>query len=114
MKSWTPLMWIYLFFALAGMIVPWYFNIQYILHGEESLTFLRMFEHGMATPLTSSLTTDLLIGATPFVIWMMVEAKRLQMKYSLLYIVATLLIAFAFACPFFLLMREIKLQESKN
>jgi hypothetical protein len=39
------------------------------------------------------------------------EARRLQMRGLIWYILATFLVAFAFACPLFLLFRERKLQK---
>lgn len=106
MKKWTPLMWIYLIFAIAGLVVPWYFNLQFILYGDEPFSVRRFLADGMATPLSSSITTDFLIGATPVFIWMMVEGRRRKMKHLWFYFVGTFLIAFAFACPLFLFMRE--------
>ncbi len=110
MKNWTPLMGIYLILAIAGFFIPWYYNLQFILYGDAPLTISRFLGDGMSTFLTSSLTTDLLIGASAFFIWMIVEGRRLGMKHLWVYAVCTFMIAFAFSCPLFLLMRERKLQ----
>ncbi len=111
MKNWNFLSWIYLIFAIAGLIFPWYFNLQFIMNSEEALTPLKFIQGGMVNPISSSITVDLFIGATPVVIWMMIEGRKLKMKHLWFYFLSTFLIAFAFACPFFLFMRELKLQK---
>ena len=109
MKNWSLLTWIYFLLAILGLIVPWYFNLQFILYGAEPFTVPKFIADGMATPLSSSITTDLFISATAICIWMMVEGKRLKMKYLWAYFICTYLIAIAFTCPLFLFNRERKL-----
>ncbi len=108
MKNWTILMWVYLLFAIAGIIVPWYYNLQFMLYGDETFSIGRYLADGMATPLSASITTDFFIGTTPVLIWMMVEGSRQKMKHLWFYFIFTFLIAFAFTCPLFLFMRERK------
>lgn len=102
----TPLQFFYLLFAIAGFFVPWYYNIQHILTSDVPFTPSNLLAAGMASPMLSSLTTDFFIGATPVLIWMMVEGKRLKMKYLWVYVLLTFVVAFAFACPLFLFNRE--------
>ncbi|GAB4034260.1 DUF2834 domain-containing protein [Spirosoma gilvum] len=109
-KPLTPIMLFYLLCALAGLIIPWYFNIQHILYGDTPFTVMTWLRAGMATPLTRSITTDFLIGTTPVLIWMVREGYRLNMRFIWLYVLFTFLIAFAFTCPLFLFFRERKLQ----
>jgi hypothetical protein len=42
-------------------------------------------------------------------IWMVREARRLEMRHAWVYVVLVFGVAFAFACPLFLLMRERRL-----
>jgi hypothetical protein len=105
----TPLMLVYLAFALAGIVVPWYFNIQHFLTSDIPFTPVTFVQSGLVTPMSSSLTVDFFIGSTAMLIWMGVEGRRLGMRRVWLYFVATFMIAFAFACPFFMFMRERKL-----
>ena len=106
----TPLMIVYGIFAAAGAIVPWYFNIRHMRESGELLTPQVWLAGGFINSPTGSITTDFLIGTTPVLVWMVVEARRLGMRRSWLYVVTTFLVAFAFACPLFLLMREARLQ----
>jgi hypothetical protein len=92
--------------AALGLVVPWYFNLaQVAQHGPFTpLDFMRAgFE---VSPLHSSIAADFWIGTTPALVWMGVEGRRLGLRRWGLYLVLTPLIAFAFAFPLFLLMRE--------
>lgn len=109
-RSFTPLMLLYLFFALLGLIVPWYFNLQHMLYSPIPISVGEYIRQGTATPLAASLTYDFLIASFPAVIWMIVEARRLKIKPFWPFIVCTFLIAFAFAFPLFLFFRERKVQ----
>jgi hypothetical protein len=111
MKLRKTLMYVYLLCAVAGLIVPWYYNLQFLLYSGKQFTVYQLFADGMSTSLGASITMDLFIGATPFFIWMMYEGYRLKMKNMWFYFIATYLIAFAFTCPLFLYMRERKLME---
>ena len=105
-------MWIYLLLAIAGLIIPWYFNLQFIAEGGGEFSIRDFVAAGFATSGASSLTSDLLIGASAVTIWMVMECRRLKMKGLWLYLLFTYLIAFAFACPLFMFMRERKLERS--
>jgi hypothetical protein len=110
MKNLTPLMIFYLICAIAGFFVPWYYNWQYMQTGEH-FSFLVWFQSGMVSPLSSSITTDFLIGATAAFVWMIVEGRRLKMKYLWFYIIFTFVVAWAFTCPLFLFNRERALRK---
>jgi predicted permease len=94
---------VYALLTLAGAGLPWYYNLQFMaLTGSFDLG---AFLSGVfANPASSSIGVDILVGATAFQVWMVTEACKLGMKHWWVYIVFT--IAFAFACPLFLLMRE--------
>jgi len=62
-------------------------------------------------PAVSSLTVDLLVVAVAGSILIIVEAKRLGMRFGWLYVVLSGLTAFAFTFPLFLAMRERRLTQ---
>lgn len=101
-------------FAAAGAVVPWYFNVRHMRESGELLTPRAWVAGGFINPLTGSITSDFLIGTTPVLVWMMVEAGQLGMRHRWFYLVTTFLVAFAFACPLFLLMREVRLREIRQ
>jgi Terpene cyclase DEP1 len=107
----TPLMVFYGACAVAGAIVPWYFNIRHMRESGELLTPQAWVAGGFINPLTGSITSDFLIGTTPVLVWMVIESRRLGMRHAWFYVVTTFLVAFAFACPLFLLMRETRIRD---
>jgi hypothetical protein len=110
----TPLMIVYGLLAVAGAVVPWYFNIRFMVETGDMLTYDGLFAAGFATLLASSLTSDFIIGSTAVLVWMVVDARRLGMRHWWVYLAVTFLIAFASACPLYLLMRERRLQQMRS
>lgn len=110
----TALMVFYGAFALAGVVVPWYYNILYMRETGQLLTPQMWIAGGFVNSLTASITTDFLIGTLPVLVWMIVEGRRLGMRNLWFFVVTTFLIAFAFSCPFFLLMREVRLRTIRE
>jgi hypothetical protein len=109
--TWTPLMIVYGFLAVAGAVVPWYFNIRFMIETGTPLTYEGLFAAGFETRLASSLTSDFLIGATAVLLWLVADARRLGLRHWWVYLAITVLVAFASACPLYLLMRERRLQQ---
>ena len=95
---------LYFALSLAGLTLTWHYNLQFI---EETGGFAlpSFIEACFVNSASSSITVDLLVGASAFTIWMVTEAKRLKMRAVWLYIALSIFIAFAFAAPLFLLMR---------
>ena len=106
------LAWLYLALAIAGAILPWLANLDVIREsGGSTFDLARFIAQANANPAAQSLSRDLLIGATAFTIWMVVEAKRLQIKYFWVALLASFGLAFACGAPLFLFLRERRLQE---
>ncbi len=102
---------IYLIFACAGAILPTISNIKFIKSygpGFDINTFISM---ASANPAAESLSRDLFIGATVVIIWIISETRRLKMKNLWIVLLSSVTIAFAFAVPFFLYLRELRLIE---
>lgn len=73
---------------------------------------LKLFvELANANPAAQSLSRDLLVGATAVTVWIVVESRRLQMRHLWVVLLSSVTIAFAFAAPFFLFLRERRLAE---
>ncbi|MFT3767767.1 MAG: DUF2834 domain-containing protein [Minicystis sp.] len=111
----TPLMIFFGLCAIAGAVVPWYFNLAYLREHGRFFTPGEFIVAGFqVSPLHSSIAADFWIGTTPGLIWMITEARRLRMARPWAYVVVTFLIAFACAFPLFLLMRERQLAAEKS
>ena len=100
----------YLAIALVGLLVIWYFNIQFMIdHGVDSEWIF--FNEIYVNNASSSITNDLFTVAFVFMIWSFFEARRLEMSNWWLYMGLTVFIAIAFSLPLFLLMRDRCLQQ---
>lgn len=103
-RNWTPLAVVYLGLSAAGLIGTWWFNALAIVQMRDYLGDLVT-----SGPAVSSITVDLLVVAAAGSILIIVEARRLGMRFGWLYVVASGLTAFAFTFPLFLAMRQRRL-----
>jgi len=96
---------IFLVTAIVGVMVTWYFNIQFMIEtgGFSAVGFIGACYVNSAS---TSISNDLLVAVFTFLFWSYSEAKRLGMKNWWVYVVLTFGIAVAFAFPFFMFMRE--------
>jgi hypothetical protein len=105
------LAWIYLALAIAGGVLPWMANIAFMQEYESAFDLQVFISLANANPAAQSLSRDLLVGAAAVTMWMIVESKRLGMRHLWLVLLSSVTIAFAFAAPFFLFLRERRLAE---
>jgi hypothetical protein len=107
----TKLCWVYFALAVAGGVLPWLANLEFIrLHGQafDIGLFVRLANDN---PAAQSLSRDLAIGATAVTIWMVSEARRLRLRGLGWILLSCVTIAFAFGAPMFLYLRERRLAE---
>ncbi|MFM2079386.1 MAG: hypothetical protein RLZZ124_1716 [Cyanobacteriota bacterium] len=105
------LAWIYLALAIAGAILPWQANLAFIRAHGASFDLALFVQLANANPAAQSLSRDLLVGASAVTVWMVAESRRLQMRHLGLVLLSAVTIAFAFAAPLFLYLRERRLAE---
>lgn len=105
------LAWLYLALAIAGGVLPWLANLDYMRQYGSSFDLGLFVQLANANPAAQSLSRDLLVGASAITVWMVVESRRLQMRHLWLVLLSSVTIAFAFAAPFFLFLRERRLAE---
>ena len=105
-RHWTPLALVYACLAVVGLLGTWFFNVLAIVQ-------LRDFIGDLVTsgPAVSSISVDLLVVAVAGSIFVIVEARRLGMRFGWLYVAGAALTAFAFTLPLFLAMRERRRTE---
>jgi hypothetical protein len=99
---------IYALLAVLGAALPWFFNLQFLAAAGDLLDFMRA---GFANPAVASVTVDIIVASVTFLIWMVMEARRLRMRHWWIYIVLTFSVAFACAFPLFLMMRQRRLRQ---
>jgi hypothetical protein len=106
-RDWTPLAFVYLLLAVAGLIGTWTFNVLAIVQMADFIGDLVT-----SGPAVSSITVDLLVVAVAGSVFIIVEARRRRMRFGWLYVVGAGLTAFAFTFPLFLAMRERQLTRA--
>ena len=97
--------------AFAALIATWWNNIAYFAGGGDLWGF---FPDGYANYASSSLTNDLAFVALAAVVFMIVEARRVGVKYVWVYVVLSFVIAISVTFPLFLLARERRLSETDD
>ena len=81
-RDWTPLAFVYLLLAVAGLIGTWWFNALAIVQMADFIGDLVT-----SGPAVSSITVDLLVVAVAGSVFIIVEARRLRMRFGWLYVV---------------------------
>ena len=91
--------------ALLALIGTWANNFQYLSLGFVGAN-LRFWQETFANPASRSITADLLFLTVAVAIWMLLEARRLAIRWVWLYIVFGALVAISVTVPLFLIQRE--------
>ena len=105
------LQWLYLGLAVAGAVLPWLANLEFIQSYGASFNLAQFVQLANANPAAQSLSRDMAIGATAVVIWMVQESRRLQMRGLVWVLLCCVSLAFACGAPLFLHLRERRLRE---
>ena len=94
--------------AVAALIGTWSQNLAFFAMPDNGgvAGFIRM---GMANPAAASLTIDLAFVCLAAVIWMVVESRRLGVRFVWVYVVLSFVIAISVTFPLFLMARQMKL-----
>jgi hypothetical protein len=100
----------YLALAVLGTAATWVFNLRFVAESGGAFDVLAFLRAGYANSASSSLTNDLLVALAAFLVWSHAEARRLGMRRWWLYPALAFGIAFAFAFPLFLFVRDRRLQ----
>ena len=100
----TPKEMTYAGLVVLGVVVPMYFNIQYMGGGGNLL--LDFFTVPMKSAVTASLLFDLLIAFTAYNVFLVTEARALGARTVWICLAVSWLVAFAAGFPLFLLLRE--------
>lgn len=102
--------WVYLAVAAIGLAGTAWFNVQSVLNPSGDSFFAAWF----ANPSVSSLSWDLLAAASAASIFIVLEGRRLGIRWYWLYIVLSFVTAVGFTFPLFLAIRERQLATGAN
>ncbi len=101
---------LYLLFAIAGTIAPWFWLLQDLPALLSPTLFL---QQTFANVIASTWATDLLISAVVFFCFVWIELKRLKIsrRWMILYVSLTFGVGLCCSLPFFLYHREQRLER---
>lgn len=100
-----PLARLYLGLALAGLVLTWFFNLQYFLSGG-SVAPDRFWADAMVNPLTSAITIDVYLSALVVAVWVWRETTPAGRWRALAWIALCFCIGLAVALPLYLACRD--------
>ena len=100
---------LYLLLTAAGLVLPYYFFISFLL--EHGLDLPLLIEQLFANDISTFFAVDLLITAVVFLSFSFREARRHQMRFWWAYLVATLAVGPSFSFPLFLFFRQSRLES---
>jgi hypothetical protein len=97
---------LFLFLTVVGLILPLSQFFKFLQ--KYGLNIKYMIELVAANYISRFLVLDLILAALVFLILVVVEGRRAQMKHLWIYFLTTLCIGLSFSLPLFLYFREIK------
>jgi hypothetical protein len=101
---------LYLALTIAGLVMTWYFNLQFIAESGGGFDIAAFIAAGSTNAASRSLSWDLAIACIAGLCWIYFESRRLGLRYFWVYILLAFGVAFAFAFPLFLFIRQGKLE----
>jgi len=106
----------YAFVALLALAGTWSQNVAYFAAGDGpvagfALATGRFWLDTLATPASTSIVVDLVLLCLPLFALMILEARRLGIRFAWLYIVFGVLVAISVTFPLFLIARERRIAE---
>ncbi len=105
---------LYLALAIAGLVIPWYYNLQFMQQSDGAFDIIEFMAAAATNPAAQSLSWDLAIACIAGLLWIYFESKRLGLKFFWLYIVLAFTFAYAFAFPLFLFVRQGRLESMQQ
>ena len=103
---------IYLTLAIFGLVMTWYYNLQFMADSGGSLDIAEFVAAGATNAAAKSLSWDLFIACIAGLTWISFESKRMGLKFFWVYIILAFGVAFAFAFPLFLFVRQGRLERA--
>ena len=101
---------LYLILAIAGIVMTWYYNLQFMNESQGDFDIAAFIAAGSTNAAAKSLSWDLAIACIAGLCWIFFESRRLGMRFFWIYIPLAFGIAWAFAFPLFLFVRQGKLE----
>lgn len=101
----------YLLLAIIGLVMTGYYNFQFVAESGGSFSIAEFIAAGASNSASASLSWDLAIACIAGLIWMFMESRRLGLRFFWLYAILAFTVAYAFAFPLFLFVRQGKIDN---
>jgi hypothetical protein len=98
----TPILYV---LAAAGLVIPWSFNIAFLLEGG-SFAPSPFLAAVTANSLVAGITWDVYLAAAAFCAWLLQDAPSAGVRRPWVYVLLTFLVGLAFALPLYLALRR--------
>jgi hypothetical protein len=105
---------LYLLLAIVGLVMTWYYNLQFMEESGGAFDIAEFMAASSANAASQSLTWDLTIACLAGLLWIFFESKRLGLRFFWIYIILAFSVAYAFAFPLFLFVRQGKLESMQE
>lgn len=102
--------WLYLLLCIAGTLLPLSLFGPWVL--DHGLAITLLIGQAFATPVAGFAWMDVLVSAVVVLVFVVVEGRRLQMRFLWLPFLAMFTVGVSLALPLFLLMREFALDRN--
>ena len=103
----------YALVAAVALVATWTNNIAFMLQPENQNLF-SWYRALYANPAVASFTNDLLLLAVVVCIFMVHEARRLNMRFVWIYVLLSFIIAVSVMFPLFLVARQIAISHPEQ
>ena len=103
---------VYAVLVALGVLLPMYYNVQYMGAGGNLL--VDFFTVPMDSAVTASLLVDLLVAFAAYNVLLFSEGRTLGTRNFVICLVVSWLVAFAAGLPLFLLLRERQKRLSES
>ncbi|HVE53141.1 MAG TPA: DUF2834 domain-containing protein [Ramlibacter sp.] len=91
--------------AIAGLVVPWYFNVAFLLEGG-SFAPSPFLAAVSVNPLVAGITWDVYLAAAAFSVWLLQDAPGAGVRRPWIHVALTFMVGLAFALPLYLALRK--------
>ncbi|RST49830.1 DUF2834 domain-containing protein [Variovorax sp. DXTD-1] len=92
--------------AFVGLVVPWYFNVAFLLAGG-SFAPAPFIAAVSANKLVAGITWDVYLAAAAFSVWLLQDASAAGVRRPWAYVALTFVVGLAFTLPLYLAMRKV-------
>jgi len=105
---------VYYITALAGLVIGWYFNFQYMSVYAAEIGWWHWTSLLFVNPASASGGQDLIIAnLILYPLWTIIDGRRVGMRWAWLYFPMSVLTSYAFAVALYLALRERQTRWNK-